>query len=550
MAPSKGWNRRLTMAGGTAAVVAGGYFAFRRPADSGFKFSTADARTFHRGNAAEPETLDPHKSSTIWEDNIIGDMMVGLMHQDAAGRPIPCACESYSRSADGLTATFRLRDHVWSDGVKVTAHDYVFSFRRIADPKTAAQYVAILYPIKNMQEAASGKLPPEAVGVRALDDRTLQVEFIFQVPYIAELFMHATTYAVPRHVVEKHGDAWLKPENIAVNGPYILKEWVPNGHIRVDKNPRFYDAANVPIEHIFYYPTQDALAGLKRFRAGELDISYHGIPLTEIALLRRTMPRELSIGPLLGNYFLVLNFTRKPFDDVRVRTALSLAVDREVLVDKVQRAGQRAAYGIIPYGMPDYPYTAQLRFRPLPMPARIAKAKTLLAEAGFGPDNPLTFDMSIYNRVEWKLTCVALQAMWRAVGVQMRILSLDSQILYATLRRHDFAVASAGWLADYADPKNFLFLFQSNNKDLNYSAYSSPRFDGLVSQSDHIRDAAERLEVLAQAEQVMLDDVAAIPLFDDVTRDLVSPQVKGWIGNPTNFNRTRWLSLDRGIHKL
>ena len=309
------WNRRLAVAGGGALALGGGYFAFRKSSDGAFKFSTEDGRTYHRGNAAEPETLDPHKGSTQWEDNIVGDMLVGLMHHDAQGRPIPCACESYSRSADGLTFTFKLRAHLWSDGVPVTADDFVFAFRRIADPRTAAQYVAILYRIRNMQEAASGKVKPEEIGVRALDDRTLQVEFIFQVPYIAQLFMHQTTYPVPRHVVEKHGDAWLKPENIAVNGPYILKEWIPNERIRVEKNPRFYDAANVAIERIFYYPTEDTLAAFKRFRAGELDTVYRGLPLTQVPILRKTMPRELSISPLLANYFLCVNVSRKPFGE-------------------------------------------------------------------------------------------------------------------------------------------------------------------------------------------------------------------------------------------
>jgi oligopeptide transport system substrate-binding protein len=550
MAARKDWNRRLMLAGGGALTLGGGYFAFRKTSDGEYKFSKANGHTFHRGNAAEPESLDPHKGSTQWEDNIVGDMLVGLMHQDARGRPIPCACESYSRSADGLTYTFKLRDHLWSDGVPVTAEDFVFSFRRIADPRTAAQYVAILYPIKNMEQAASGKVKPEEIGVRALDSRTLQIEFIFQVPYIGQLLMHQTTYPVPRHVVEKHGDDWLKPQNIAVNGAYILKEWIPNDHIRAEKNPRFYDAANVAIDRIFYYPTEDTMSAFKRFRAGEMDVVYRGIPTSEILLLRKTMPRELSVVPVLANYWLTMNFTRKPFDDIRVRKALSLAIDREVLAKKVLRAGQSATYGIIPRGMPDYPYTSHLDFRATPMAARIRESKSLLAAAGFGPANPLGFDMIIYNAPEWKLNAVAIQAMWAQVGVHMRIMPIDSQILYEMQRKHDFDVASTAWVADYADPKNYLFLFQTNNKDLNYGLYSNPRYDALVDRSDHIREAPDRAKVLAAAEQVLLDDHGVIPLYDDVTRDLVSPQVKGWIGNPANFNRTRWLSLDRKVQSL
>ncbi len=550
MATGRQWNRRLVTAGGVAAALGAGYFAFRGPPGGGFTFASGDARILRRGNGSEPETLDPHKMAGQWEDNIAGDMMVGLMHQDPQGRPIPCACESVSRSPDGLTLTFHLRDHLWSDGKPVTAEDYVFSYRRIVDPKTAAQYVAMLYPIHNVQEAASGKVPPDQIGVRALDARTLEIRLIYQMPYFADFFMHHTSYAVPRHVVEKHGEAWMKPANIAVNGPFILKEWIPNDHILLEKNPRFYDAANVKFDRVYYYPTEDTLAAFRRFRAGELDLVYKGVPLSQVPLLRKTVPGILQIAPMLACYYLAVNHARPPFNDRRVRRALSLGIDRETLVEKVGRAGQRAAYGIVPGGIADYPHTAALDFKSLPMAARRQQARALLAEAGFGPANPLRFDMVCYNKPEWKLNSVALQGMWRQIGVEMRITPTDSQILYARLRKHDFAVCTAGWVADYADAKNYLFLFQTNNKDLNYSNYSNAKFDALVDRSDMIREAEERAKILTEAEQIMLDDIAAIPLYDDVTRDIVSPQVKGWIANPSNFNRSRFLSLDRSIRSL
>jgi oligopeptide transport system substrate-binding protein len=546
-APKKGWNRRLALGGGAAAALGLGYLAFRPSSSNAIHWSQANPRILQRGNSAEPATLDPAKSAAVWEDWIIGDMMVGLMHQDAGGNPIPCACESYSVSPDGLTYTLKLRDHKWSDGMPVTAEDYVFSLRRIADPKTAAQYVSILYPIKNMQAAAEGKISPDKIGARATDSRTLEIEVLYQTPYMNQLFMHVTMYAVPKHVVEKHGDAWLKPENIATNGAFVLKEWVPNGHIRVVKNPHFYAADTVTFDEIFYYPTEDSASALKRFRAGELDLVNRCPPSTEVPLLRKTMPRELRISPFVANYFLPVNFRRKPFDDLRVRQALALAIDRETLVNKVTRIGQTPAYTIVPPGMPDYLYTSQLFFRSMAMKDRIEKAKTLLAEAGFGPGNPLTFDFLMYNSVEFKLIAVALQAMWHAAGIIMKAAPTDAQIMYDMLRSKDFAVASAGWIADYRDPKDYLFLFLSSSTDLNYGSYSNPRYDKLVAGSDFIHDPAERLRAMAEAEQIFLDDVGVIPLINDVTRDMVSPQVKGWIPNPVNINRSRWLSLDRSV---
>ncbi len=542
-----GWTRRLALAAGGAAALGLGYAAFRKPPGSGFHLSNASPRILQRGNAAEPTTLDPQKSTTSWEDWIIGDLMIGLMHHDAAGNPVACACESYRASADGLTYTIKLREHKWSDGTPVTADDYVFTLRRIGDPKTAAQYVSILYFIKNMQEAAEGKVRPEDVGVRAIDARTLEIQVLYQVPYIDQLLMHATMYATPRHVVEKYGDAWAQPGNYVSNGPFILKEWVPNGHVRVVKNPLFYDAANVHFDEIFYYPTQDSAAALKRFRAGELDLSNRCPAYQEIPILRKVIPNELRITPIVSNYWLPVNCKRKPFSDLRVRQALAMSIDRETLVNKVLRIGQTPGYTFVPPGMPSYPYSSYTFFRDLPHAARQKKARALLRDAGFGPDNPLTFDLTMYNAVEWRLIAITLQAMWREVGIEMKPAPVDSQILYDLLRKKDFDVASAGWIADYRDPRNYLFLFLTSTTDLNYSQYSNSRYDQLVANSDFIHDPVERQKTMAEAEQILLDEVGVITLMNDVTRDIVSPQVQNWISNPTNFNRSRWLSLNRDI---
>ena len=537
--------------GGAALGLGAAWAAFRRPqTQTGVNFPKGMPRTLRRGNGAEPATLDPHLLVTQWEDWIVGDMMVGLMHQDAGGNPVPAAATGFTTSADGLTHTITLREHVWSDGMPVTADDYVFSLRRIADPKTAAQYVSILYPLVNMQEAAEGKLPPDAIGVRAIDSRTLEIRTHYQTPYIGQLLMHQTMYAVPRHVVEKHGAAWMKPENIAVNGPFILKEWIPNDHVRLVKNPRFYDAANVALDEVWFYPTEDANAAVKRFRAGELDLCNRCPAQPQVPGIRKEMPGVMQISPFIASYFLVANESRPPFNDPRVREALSLSMDRETLTDKVLRAGALPAYNLIPRGMPDYPYSAKLYFKGMPLAQRQEKARALLAAAGFGPGNPLTFDLTTYNKVEWKLAAVALQAMWAEVGIRMRPLPIDSQIMYAMERSHDFAVCTTGWVADYRDPKNFLFLFQTSSTDLNYGLYSNPKFDGMVEQSDHVRDPQARLALMTQAEQRLLDDMGVIPLYHDVTRDMVSPQVKGWISNPADFNRSRWLSLDRSVQSL
>ncbi|HEY5338401.1 MAG TPA: peptide ABC transporter substrate-binding protein [Rhizomicrobium sp.] len=532
-------------AAAVAAVVGCTAFSLRG-GPSLTRRSISDDKTLNRGNNAEPDSLDPQKIQTTWENNIVGDMFMGLLTEDAAANPVPGAAESYVQSADGLTYTFKIRDHHWSDGVPVTAHDFVFSLRRILNPKTAAPYASLLFPIKNAEDINGGKLPGTELGVRALDDRTLEMTFAFQVPYLPQLLTHYTMMPVPQHVVEKHGDQWLRPENIAVNGTYKLKEWIPNDHITLTRNPRFYDVKNARIETVNFYPTQDYSAALKRFRAGELDTS-GGVPSSEIEWLRNKLPGVLRVAPWISVQYVGFNFTTAPFNDLRIRQAVSLGIDREIIATKVMRAGETAAYSFVPPHMPGYPGKAQVAFRNTPMPARIAKAKALLAEAGYGPNNPLAFDFAYQDQTDRKLIAVALQSMWKNIGAQVRLVPADAQVHYNQLRRQHFQAAWSGWVADYRDAKDFLFVAQTSSKDMNAGRYSDPKFDALMAQSDITRDPIVRQGLLQQAEQIMLDDVALAPVINDVSRAIVSKQVKNWTDNDVTINRTRYLSLNRSI---
>jgi oligopeptide transport system substrate-binding protein len=537
--------RRALVGAGAAAAVAGGTAFALRGSGSHARREGSDPKTLNRGNGAEPDSLDPHKAlGGNWENNIIGDMFLGLMTEDAAGNPIFGAAESYHASAGGLTYTFRIRDHKWSDGVPVTADDFVFSFRRVLDPKTASIYAAILYPIRNAHAVNSGKMALDQLGVRAIDRRTLEIAFDFQVPYIAQLLTNLAAFAVPQHAVERYGSKWLRPGTAVTNGPYVLKEWVPNDRIRLSRNPHFYDAAQVRIENVNYYPTQDYAAALKRFRAGEFDLT-NAVPAQEIDWLRANLPTVLHLTPYILTQYIQFNFKRKPFDDVRVRAALSLAIDREIITGRVMRAGEKPAYAYVPPDMPQYPARAHLPFKPMPMAQRILRAKELLKDAGFGPDNPLSFDYNFQNQTDARLTAVALQSMWKEIGVQVRLAPAESQVHYNLLSKQAFTVAWAGWVADYRDAKDYLFIWQSTSRDMNYGQYSNPKFDALVAKSDDERNAAARARLLVQAEQLLLDDVAMAPVYFGVSRNLVSTQVKGWIDNDINVNRSRYLSLDR-----
>jgi len=537
-------SRRLLLGGSVALAAGSSVYAFQSGGRMQ-RYAEADAKTLNRGNGAEPDTLDPHLATGVWENNIIGDMFIGLMTEAADGTPIPGAAESFSASADGLTYTFRLRAHSWSDGVPVTAEDFVYSLRRVLKPETAAQYASNLYPIRNARAVNTGKLPPEQLGVRALDDRTLEIAFHFQVPYIAQLLTHYSTFAVPRHVVEKYGRDWLRPGNVAVNGPYILKEWIANDHIRLVKNPRFYGSKHVAIENVYFFPTQDSSAALKRFRGGEFDVLSNSIPPQQTLWLKREIPDELRLHSYMLTQYVVFNFDRPPFDDLGVRAALSLAIDREVLVNKVTRGGETAAYSLVPPGMPGYPGKAQLTFRDVPMTVRRERARELMKEAGYGPDRPLRFAFEIESTTEARLVAVVLQEMWREIGAEAQITQSESQVHYDLLLRRDFEVAWAGWSADYLDPKDFLFTLVSTNTSMNNGDYESHVFDALMRDSDIERDPGLRARLLQGAEQRMLDDMALAPVYFGVTRNLVSTDVRRWISNSINVNRTRWLWLQR-----
>ena len=521
---------------GFAALIAVLGLAFAAPASAEI--------VLHRGNNSEPDTLDPQKASGVWENNIIGDMFLGLMTEDTAAHVIPGAAESYAVSPDGLVYTFKLREGiVWSDGVPMTADDVVFSYRRIADPNTAAQYAVNTYVIKNAQAVNENKMPKEQVGVRAIDERTVEITLEHPAPYFPQLLTHFALFIVPKHVVETYGDDWVKPGTMVVNGAYSLAEWIPNEYVKAVKNARFYDAENVKIDTVYYYPVSDAQAALKRFRSGEFDLN-NNLPLQQVQWLRENMPAEVQMSPTIWSNYVIFNTTRAPYDDLNVRNALGLAIDRELITGRILAAGQVPAYALVPIGMENYPGAAQVNYRDRPLEQRRAKARELLAAAGYGPDNPLKFNFIFNSGVDNKRIAVALQDMWRQIGVEITVQQIETKVHYNTLRKQDFEVAWSGWVADFNDARNYLSLFESTTPDMNYGKYANAQYDALVRQSDTILDVAERAKIMAEAEQIMLDEAAIAPVYFATSRNLVHTYVKGWVENALDIHRTRFLSIE------
>jgi len=501
-----------------------------------------DARVLHRGNDAEPLTLDPNKISMMREFEINYDLFVGLYTYGPDGEPVPGLAESAEVSEDGLTWTFRLREARWSDGEPITAEDAVFGVQRALDPATLNSMAINLYPIENAAAVNRGELAPEEVGVRALDERTVEMRLIHPVPYLPYLLV-SYGEPIPKHAVEARGEAWARPGDMVTSGPYVLTEWRSNQHVRLDRNPQFYDAGNVCFDTVFHYPTVDRQAAERRVRAGELDANVEIAP-GGAAFLRENHPELLRETVGLRTNFLTFNTRRPPFDDARVRNAFSMAIDRRFLADEVTRGVKLAHWRSTPPGAELDETDITVAYRDETMDARRARARALLEDAGYGPDNPLRFEMRTHQG--FPLGAPVVQADWNLIApwVEAQLLQNDIQLHYASMRSGDFDVGYASWTPDYPDPYAWLYQLEPAAGDINYSGWDDQRFQDLVDEAKRTRDAGARAALLNEAEQYMLDEAPHAPLTVDVNFDLVAPDVTGWAANPFGVNPSRWLCRD------
>ena len=493
------------------------------------------------GAESEPLTLDPQLANLVDEAVILGDLMTGLTTEAADGQVIPGIAERWETSPDGRVWTFHLRPARWSDGTPVTADDFVFAYRRLLDPRTAAIYAYLGYVLKDGQAANQGKASLAAIGARALDARTLQLTLDHPAPYLPQLLKHHAFYPVPAHMVRRFGDDWVRPGRYVSYGAYRLVAWRLGDKVTVDKNPAFFDAGHVCVDRINYYPTPDYVAAERRVARGELDLDTV-FQSNRLEHIRRTLPGYARTHLRLDVAYMPFN-TRDPgpLRDARVRRALSEAIDRDFATASLLRAGQQPAYRFVPPGTAGAQPGPAASWARLPFPARQAEARALLAQAGYGPRHPLALELKVANVSDSLLLAQAIQADWRAVGVEARVSQNETQILFAALRARDFQVSLVRWMADFDDPLTFLGLFRSDTGAQNYGDFRNPAYDRLLDAADREPDAARRAQLLARAEQLMLNDDAVAPVYFGVSRGLVNPKVTGWVGNIENWHRARWL---------
>jgi oligopeptide transport system substrate-binding protein len=474
----------------------------------------------------------------VWEANIQYDLFVGLTQWNAQGEVVPGMATSWDISPDGLTWTFHLRDAQWSDGVRVTADDFVYALQRVENPATASVYAYLLYVIAGAQAVNEGKAAPATIGARALDAHTLQLTLTHPAPYLPLLLVHQSAMPLPAHVVQRWGDAWMDPSHVVSNGPYVLKAWLLGQRVTLARNPRFWDNGATCFDQINYYPTADPVTAERRVESGEFDLSYT-FTSSRVRYLRQRIPAYVHAVPYLANWYISMNQRNPKLQDRRVRLALSLGIDREFIALKLTQAGAQPLYNFTPPGMAGYQPPPPPIWSHWPFAQRQAAARALLRQAGYGPDHPLQLEYKYGESAE--VTAAALQADWRAIGIDTTLTPEEYQILYADLNAGNFDIAWDGWAMDYDDPMTFLELLNSESGPQNHSHYLSPTYDLLLNEADHTRDLAARAKILAQAEALAIADVAVAPIMTDSARNLVNPDITGWVDNAANWHLKRYL---------
>ncbi|CAI1635678.1 Periplasmic oligopeptide-binding protein precursor [Serratia fonticola] len=482
-------------------------------------------------NGSEVASLDPHKVEGTPESNIILNLLEGLVSTDANGHLAPAVAENWENT-DYQTWTFHLRPGaVWSDGSPVTAQDFVYSWQRLADPKTGSPYASYLQyaRIENIDAILAGKKPPESLGVSAIDDKTLRVTLSEPVPYFVSMLSHTSMKPVKQAVVEKFGDKWTLPQNYVGNGAYRLSEWVVNERIVLERNPSYWNNSKTVIEQATFLPLSSEVSDINRYRSGEIDITNSAIPPNLYAKMKREIPEQLHVNPYLCTFYYEINNLRAPFTDERVRAAVKLTLDRDIIANKIMGQGQIPAYSFTPtfteggnFSQPEWAGWTQEK--------RNEEAKKLLAQAGFTAEKPLKFTLLYNTSDQNKQQAIAAASMWKKnLGAQVTLQNQEWKTSLQSRHEGQFDVARATWCGDYNEPSAFLNMLLSNSSN-NTFFYKSPAFDALMASTLKASDATARSVIYQQAETLLDKDSALIPVYYRVSARLVKPTVGGFTG--------------------
>ncbi len=469
----------------------------------------------------EVKGLDPQKISDLASLRVATDLFEGLTRMNGEGQAEPGLALPPVVSADGLEWRYRLKPNLrFADGTAITAHLFEAGLARLRAKETAA-------PTKSLFDAI------DTISAKRPDEVTVKLKHAY--PALGELLAHPALAALPLHRKD-----WANDRPLVTSGAYRLKSWALNDHIALEANPAWH-GGQPSILRIRWQPVTDMLTAMRLFEAGGADAT-GDFPSARLKELRAKLGSAVHVAPYRGAYYFAFNTRKAPFNDVRVRRALHLATDREWIAKSMMAIGNAPAWGIIPPGT-----TGLDAIKPdwalWPKAQRMNEARKLLASAGYGPNNPLSFDIRFNSDTDHRRVAVSLSAMWRPLGVDARLFNSESSLHFASLRRADFALARSGWIGDVSVPENFLAVHKSDGGTINYSGYANPAYDAALARAMAEADAEKRAQLMRQAETILMDDAPILPLYFYVSRGLVSPRVKGWIDNAANVHPSRTLAL-------
>ena len=486
-----------------------------------------------RNNGAEPDTLDPARAEGVPANNVIRELFEGLTATDGAGKIVPGVAESWKQT-DATTWVFKLRQNAkWSNGDPVTSEDFVYALRRFVDPKTASEYASSFgIFMLHGKDIVAGKLPPSELGVKALDKHTLEIKTPYPVAFMPDLLANTQLGPVHKATVEKFGKDWTKPANIVSNGAFTLANWEVNSKIVLTKSPTYWDAKNVQLTKYTYLAVEDYAADVKLYESGENDFVYQ-LPPGTYEKYKTQYPKEIRNSPMLGlRYYSFLN-TDPVLKDIRVRKALSMALDRDILAQRVTADGQSPAYGVTVKGVSGADVTTY-DWASWPMDKRVTEAKKLLAEAGVAAGTKLKF---AYNTNDYhKKMAIFAASEWKSkLGLDVELEAMEFKVLIKKRNDGEYQIARNGWVADYNDATTFLTLVQCDS-DQNAQKNCNRKAEALIDQGNQSQDPAKRKTLLTQAAKMIMDDYPMLPLLQYTVPRLV----KSYVGGYTNTN-----SLDR-----
>lgn len=483
------------------------------------------AQTLIRNNGSEPETLDPALAESVGANNLTRDLFEGLTATDGHGKLVPGVAESWKQT-DATTWVFKLRKNAkWSNGDPVTAGDFLYGIRRFVDPKTASTYAATFgIFLLNGQAIVKGEKPPSDIGVKAIDKFTIEIKTAFPVTFLPDLMSNNNLGPVHKASIEKFGKDWTKPGNLVSNGAFALKEWQVNNRVVIERNPQYWDAANVQLSKVTYLPIEDGHADVKMYESGENEWVYQ-LPPGTYEKFKAQYPKEIRNAPMIGLRYYSYQNQSPAFKDVRVRKALSMVIDRDILAQRVTADGQTPAYGVIVAGTSGADVTSY-EWATWPMDKRVAEAKSLLEKAGVKPGTKFVFS---YNTSEYhKKMAVFAASEWKTkLGLNIETESMEFKVLLKKRHDGDFQMARNGWVADYNDATTFLTLVRCDS-DQNDNFNCNREAEELINQGSQSTDQVKRRALLTQAAKMIMNDYPMIPLLQYSLPRLVKSYIGGY----------------------